>query len=105
MKKIIALMLAVMMVLCFVGCGSSDNALVSEYESIVDKAIEAIEDGDQAAFLEASAEAAEIMTEYATTLAELQAEDPDAAAELKAEMDALSEKVETAMNNAPGDFN
>lgn len=96
MKKVIALLLVVGMLLCFTACGGAKGKaekLLKEYENKVEDYIEAIEDGDMDKAEKINKEITEITNNLADALEELVEEDPDAAEELTKEMAEVTQRL------------
>ena len=104
MKKIIALVLALMMVLCFAGCKSEEQKAADEFladvEKLLEEAEEAAKDGDVDALMEIAGEIEEMGADYEEILEDLEDKDEDAAEKFEDEMNELGEKFEEAMNEA-----
>ena len=102
MKKIIALVLALMMVLCFAGCKSEEQKAADEFiadvEKLLDEAKEAVEDEDVDKLTEIAEEIAEMGEDYEEILEDLEDKDEDAAEEFEEKMEELGEEFEEAMS-------
>ena len=103
MKRIVALLLVVGMLLCFTACGGGEKAkvekLMKEYEETLDDYIDAAKSLDMAKVAELSKDITRLSTELGTAIGELEAKDPDAAEELAEKLVELSNKITDGMTD------
>ena len=106
MKKILALLLAVIMLLSLTACKSKEQKAADEFlkdmEKLIDEMIEAIEDEDEDALDELYEDLEKMGEDYEDILEDLEDKDEDAAEEFEEDVEKLGEKMEEAMEEAYG---
>ena len=102
MKKVLALIMALVMVLALTACKSKEQKaadnFIKEMDTLVDEAIVAFQDQDLERLQSLQDEIKELRSGYNDILADLRATDEEAAAEFEEEIIKIGEKMVAGMS-------
>ena len=101
MKKIIAMLLAVIMLLSLTACKSAEQKAADDFlndmEKLIDEIVEAVEDEDEDKLMDLEEDLAKMGEDFEDILKDLEDVDEDAAKEFEKAVEELGEEFEDKM--------